>query len=86
MSGEGSDLDGRAGADHVTGAEIGQHMCDVAAEAAVMNGHAASCLMINKDVRRVDAAAKPDGMPPDMERKANVCVFEVRTCLHLLLS
>lgn len=62
----------------MTGAEIGQHMCDVAAEAVVMNGYAAKCLMINKDVRRIDAAAKVDGTPPDMEQKANLCVFEVR--------
>lgn len=73
----------RAGADLVTGAEVGQHMCDVAAEAVVMNGYAAKCLMINKDVRRMDAAAKANGTPPDMEQKANVCVFEVCTCLHL---
>lgn len=72
----------RAGADLVTGAEVGQHMCDVAAEAVVMNGYAAKCLMINKDVRRMDAAAKANGTPPDMEQKANVCVFEVCTCLH----
>ncbi|KAK9917705.1 hypothetical protein WJX75_007354 [Coccomyxa subellipsoidea] len=67
----------RAGADRVTGAEIGQHMCDVAAEAVVLNGYAGKCIMINKDVRRMDAAAKPDGTPPDMEQKANVCIFEV---------
>ncbi|CAL8464828.1 g4363 [Coccomyxa elongata] len=67
----------RAGADRVTGAEVGQHMCDVAAEAVVMNGYAAKCLMINKDVRRIDVAAKADGTPPDMEQKANLCVFEV---------
>jgi hypothetical protein len=62
----------------VTGAEIGQHMCDIAAEAAVMNGCAGRCLMLNKDVRRMDAAARPDGTPADLERKANLCVFEVR--------
>ena len=73
----------RAGADRVTGAEIGQHMCDVAAEAVVMNGYAAKCLMINKDVRRIDVAAKADGTPPDMEQKANLCMFEVRTCVHM---
>lgn len=61
----------------MTGAEIGQHMCDVAAENVVMNGYAAKCLMINKDVRRIDTVQKPDAAPPDMEQKANVCIFEV---------
>ena len=76
----------RAGADRVTGAEIGQHMCDMAAEAVVLNGYAGKCIMINKDVRRMDAAAKLDGIPPDMEQKANVCIFEVRTCPHMPTS
>ena len=73
---------GRAGADHVTGAELCQHMCDVAAEAVVMNGYAAKCLMVNKDVRRMDTVAKPDGTPPDLEQRANLCIFEAsaHTC------
>jgi hypothetical protein len=54
-------------------------MCDVAAETVVMNGYAANCLMINKDVRRIDTVQKPDGAPPDMEQRANVCIFEVRS-------
>ena len=66
----------RAGADHVTGAELCQHMCDVAAEAVVMNGYAARCLMVNKDVRRMDTVARPDGTPADMEQRANLCIFE----------
>ena len=66
----------RAGAMHVTGAEISQHMCDVAAEAVVMNGYAAKCLMINRDVRRVHASKLPDGTEPDMKHKANLCIYE----------
>ena len=74
---------GRAGADHVTGAEVCQHMCDVAAEVVVMNGYAAKCLMVNKDVRRMDASAKPDGTPPDMEHRANLCIFEASAPMPL---
>lgn len=61
----------------MTGAEISQHMCDVAAEAVVMNGYAAKCVMINKDVRRIHSEMLPDGTLPDMEYKANLCIFEV---------
>jgi hypothetical protein len=66
----------RAGATHVTGAELSQHMCDVAAEAVVMNGYAAKCLMINRDVRRIHASKLPDGTEPAMEHKANLCIYE----------
>ena len=61
----------------MTGAEISQHMCDVAAEAVVMNGYAAKCIMINKDVRRIHAEKLPDGRAPDMDYKCNLCIFEV---------
>ncbi|KAK9803026.1 hypothetical protein WJX72_005333 [[Myrmecia] bisecta] len=67
----------RAGASSVVGAEMSQHMCDVAAETVVMNGYAAQCLMVNKDVRRMDVVRKADGTPPDMDRKADIMVFEV---------
>ena len=72
----------RAGATHVTGAELSQHMCDVAAEAAVMNGYAAKCIMVNKDVRRLYATKPPDGTQPDMEQKANLCIYEVALSGH----
>lgn len=62
----------------MTGAEISQHMCDVAAEAVVMNGYAAKCIMINKDVRHIHAETLPDGTLPDMDYKADLCIFEVR--------
>ena len=69
----------------MTGAEISQHMCDVAAEAVVMNGYAAKCVMINKDVRRIHSETLPDGTLPDMEYKANLCIFEVCACAGTLV-
>ena len=36
----------RAGAHFVTGAEISQHMCDVAAETVIVNGYGAKCIMV----------------------------------------
>ena len=68
----------RAGAEWVVGAEVNQSMCDAGVETLVMNGWAAKCLMVNKDVRRMHAdAAQPDGAPPDMQHKADMAVFEV---------
>ena len=70
----------RAGAEWVVGAEVNQSMCDAGVESLVMNGLAGKCLMVNKDVRRMYAAAtaQPDGTPPDMLHKADLAVFEVR--------
>ena len=65
------------------GAEMSQHMCDVGAETVVMNGYADKCILVNKDVRRMDVAQKPDGTPPDMTNKADVLVFEVTPLLCL---
>ena len=56
---------------------MSQHMCDVGAETVVMNGYAVQCMLVNKDVRRMDVAQKPDGTPPDMPTKADMLVFEV---------
>ena len=61
---------------------MSQHMADVAAEAVVMNGFAQQCLIVNKDVRRINAVTKPDGTPPDLERKADICVYEVSFEIH----
>ena len=62
----------------MVGAEVNQSMCDAGVETLVMNGLAAKCLMVNKDVRRMHAvAAAPDGTPPDMQHKAEMAVFEV---------
>ena len=60
-------------------------MCDVAAEAVVMNGYAAQCIMINRDVRRLFATKPPDGTQPDMEQKANLCIYEVPSSAHLFI-
>ena len=60
-------------------------MCDVAAEAVVMNGYAAKCIMINRDVRRLYATKPPDGTQPDMEQKANLCIYEVPLSARLLI-
>ena len=56
---------------------MSQHMCDVGVETIVMNGYAAKCTLVNKDVRRMDVAQKPDGTPPDMPVKADILIFEV---------
>ena len=56
---------------------MSQHMCDVGAETVVMNGYAAQCMLVNKDIRRMDVAQKPDGTPPDMPAKADLLIFEV---------
>ncbi len=53
-------------------------MCDVGVETLVMNGFGAKCIMVNKDVRHLEVRAKPDGTPPDLQRKADVAVFEVQ--------
>ena len=63
----------------MVGAEVNQSMCDAGVESLVMNGVADKCLMVNKDVRRMHAAATahPNGTPPDMLHKADLAVFEV---------
>jgi len=86
-------LAARAGADKVTAVEMSQHMCDVGEEAVVMNGYAEKILFLNRDARRMDVVRKPDGTPPDMERKADILVYEVfdsgligEGALHLVAS
>lgn len=56
---------------------MSQAMCDVGVETLVMNGYAAKCIMLNKDVRHMDVVAKPDGTPADMDRRADIAIFEV---------
>ena len=71
-------LAARAGADRVVACEINGHMCDVGEETVVMNGFADRILMLNRDARRMSAAVrKPDGTPPDLDRKADVLIYEV---------
>lgn len=59
-------------------AEISQHMCDAGEETAIMNGFLGKINMLDRDARRLDVLRKPDGTPPDMPRKADVLVYEVR--------
>ena len=70
-------LAARAGSDSVVGAEQSAHMCDVGEECEVMNGFAPRCLLLNRDARRMDTKPKPDGTPPDLDRKADIVVYEV---------
>ncbi len=75
----------RAGADSVVGVELNSHMCDVAEEVVSSNGLAGKCVILHRDARRVFAASsdglrggyKPDGAVPEMERQADILVFEV---------
>ncbi|QDZ17548.1 S-adenosyl-L-methionine-dependent methyltransferase [Chloropicon primus] len=86
-------LAARAGADKVVSVEMSQHMCDVGEECVVMNGFASKILFLNRDARRMDVLRKPDGTPPDMERKADLLIYEVfdsgligEGALHLVAS
>ena len=53
-------------------------MCDAGEETAIMNGFLGKINMLDRDARRLDVLRKPDGTPPDMPRKADVLVYEVR--------
>mmetsp|Transcript_2735 Transcript_2735/g.6574 ORF Transcript_2735/g.6574 Transcript_2735/m.6574 type:complete len:327 (-) Transcript_2735:94-1074(-) len=86
-------LSARAGADQVVAVEMSQHMCDVGEETIVMNGFADKILFLNRDARRMDVVRKADGTAPDMERKADVLIYEVfdsgligEGALHLVAS
>ena len=80
-------LAARHGADKVIGCEQSLHMCDVGEECEVLNGYATQCLLLNKDVRRMlckddpllekTGGVKPDGTAPELERRADVLVYEV---------
>ena len=67
----------RAGADQVYGAEISQHMADVAEETTIANGFLGKIYILDKDVRRLSTVRKPDGTPPDLPRPADVAVYEI---------
>ena len=73
----------RAGADSVYAAEISAHMCDVAEETTIMNGFLGKVTVLDKDARRLDVARKPDGTAPELPRRANLLVYEVRTRAHM---
>jgi len=75
----------RAGADAVIAVEQSSHMCEVAQQTICRNGFAAKCTVVNRDARRILAATspgmrggrKPDGEAPELERQADVLIFEV---------
>jgi predicted RNA methylase len=83
----------RAGADQVFAAEISSHMADVAEETAIMNGYFGKIMVLDRDVRRMDAQPKSDGTPQELPHPADVAVFEVfdsgligEGALHLLTA
>jgi hypothetical protein len=75
----------RAGADVVVAVEQSSHMCDVAEKTIAANGLSSQCLVLQRDSRRMFATTsdglragrKPDGEAPELERQADILVFEV---------
>ena len=75
----------KAGADSVVGVELSNHMCSVADAAIAVNQLLGRCSILQGDARRMFAAdsdsvrdgRKPDGSTVEMDRRADVCVFEV---------
>ena len=76
----------RAGADKVYAAEMSLHMCDAGEETVCLNGYGTSIIFLNRDARRIFTkesdglikhGLKPDGSYPEMERKADLLVYEV---------
>ena len=75
----------RAGADTVIAVEQSSHMCSVAEAVIAANGLSRKCTVLQRDARRMFAATsdglragrKPDGAAPELERKADMLVFEV---------
>ena len=59
-------------------------MCDVGEEATIMNGFLGRITMLDRDVRRMDVLRKPDGTAPELPRRADLLVYEVRA--HLFRS
>lgn len=67
----------RAGAASVVGAEVNRHMCDVADECLAKNGLLGPVTILNGDARRLRSQPGPDGTPADVERRADLLVYEV---------
>lgn len=75
----------RAGADSVVAVEQSSHMCDVAEKTIAANGMSSQCIVLQRDARRMFATTseglragrKPDGEAPELERQADILVFEV---------
>ena len=67
----------KAGADKVGAIEQTVHMADVGEEAIVMNGYFREVTMINKNSRYMKAEPYQDGRRPDIERRADMLIYEV---------
>ena len=79
----------RAGADFVTAIERSAHMTDVGEEIACVNGFAGKIHCLHRDARHVltreslpgvsplNGALKPDGVPTEMQAKADAMVYEI---------
>jgi type II protein arginine methyltransferase len=69
----------RAGAGAVAAAEVSPHMADVAEECVLANGFLGRITVLDRDARRlgVGPGLKPDGQAAELERRADVAVFEV---------
>ena len=75
----------RAGADSVVAVEQSSHMCDVAEKTIATNGLSSQCIVLQRDARRMFCATseglragrKPDGEAPELDRQADILVFEV---------
>jgi len=75
----------RAGADTVVAVEQSSHMCEVAEKTIAANKLSSKCIVLQRDARRMFATTseglragrKPDGEAPELERKADIMVFEV---------
>ena len=76
----------RAGADFVYAVEMSHHMCDAGEETVCVNGYGTSIMFLNRDARRlftkeseglIKHGLKPDGNPPEMDKKADVLIYEV---------
>eukprot|EP00899_Mesostigma_viride_P015398 jgi/Mesvir1/2385/Mv22134-RA.2 len=67
----------RAGADRVWAVEHNKRMCDVGEECVVMNGAVAKVIIVNKDLLNMSGDKLPDGSPPDIDKKADVLIYEV---------
>ena len=79
----------RAGADFVTAIERSAHMTDVGEEIACVNGFAGKIHCLHRDARHVltreslpgvsplNGALKPDGVPTEMQAKADLMVYEI---------
>ena len=67
----------RAGAASAVGIEQNRHMCDVADDCVARNGLLGRVTILSGDARRARSEPAPDGAPADVERRADLLVYEV---------